>query len=260
MQNDSKLEKLFLKTLLNDQVLASILRDCLFHDRYERPKRNRYQIKEKEIVDLKFFSNESTNHEQTYGQRKKDDESTYIDSKMVRKILNVRLKSKVIYPHQALFVQVIDLIEKQRISIGAAIVFDQGLEDDLQEDLLHMQVALQMLKQFYQNQTKPIDRFYALILVDNLPFGHSKLNQACTLGWIDEQFNKEEEDGDKTVIRMVISYLNERNRNWDYIQLLELLWDETKEPNQKVKILQEELHMEISKSDMDVLNALKMRE
>lgn len=259
MQND--LEELFLNTLLYDQVLIAIFQDCLFHERYEWTQRkdHGYRIKEKEIKDLKFFANENLNHKQSFDERKKDDDASYFDSKMVRKILNIHLKSKVSYPRQVLFVQAMDLFEKQRIGLGIAIVMDQRLEDDLQNDLLYMQVALQMQKQFHQNQTESIDQFYTLIFVGNLPLEHSKRNQACVLGWIDDPFKDQDEHLDKTAIRMVISYFNERNRNWDYMRLLELLWNKSEATDQKVKVLQEEFGIVVSKAYIDILDELKMR-
>lgn len=131
--------------------------------------------------------------------------------------------------------------------------------NDLQNDLLYMQVALQMQKQFHQNQTESIDQFYTLIFVGNLPLEHSKRNQACVLGWIDDPFKDQDEHLDKTAIRMVISYFNERNRNWDYMRLLELLWNKSEATDQKVKVLQEEFGIVVSKAYIDILDELKMR-
>ena len=58
---------------------------------------------------------------------------------------------------------------------------------------------------------------------------------------------------------MVISYFNEHNRNWDYMRLLELLWNKSEATDQKVKVLQEEFGIAVSKAYIDILDELKMR-
>lgn len=259
MQNNSNLETLYLQTLLNDQVLFYILQDCLFHDRLDRTKSFQLQIliEQKEIVDLNDLDNETRKGNQSARINKENEDEHNLEQNIVENILNLTLHTKFI-PNKALLIKACEDRLKQTIGIGLCIISNRELKDNCQNNLVWIQATLQMQKQFQQHNPDPIDRFYGLIFVVDLPFDHREACEVISLRLLDCQ-NKEKINWPyHQPMRMIISYLNQPNRKWAYIRLLDLLWDSSRDVDQKVKILQEQFEINASRSYKNLLETIQM--
>lgn len=259
MQNNLKLETLYLQTLLNDRVLFYVLQDCLFHDCLDCTKSFLLPIliEEKVIVDLDDLDNETRNGIQSTRINKANEDVHDPKHNIVENILNLNLHTKGI-PCKVLLIKALDDHLKQPIGIGLCVISNQELKDNCQNNLVWIQAALHMQKQFLQRNLDPIDRFYGLIFVVDLPFDHCEACKVISLGLIDCQSKEKIDWPYYQPMRMIISYLNQVNRKWAYIRLLDLLWDCSRDVDQKVKLLQEQFEITVSRSYKNLLETIQM--
>lgn len=258
MQMDSNKEELYLKTLINHQVLATILHDCVEEFRntpIERIARDSFGHKPVILpVDA------CKNHPQKPLNPQGD---VFINQGTFDVALNKMEglpdgSQSPFDPTQALFFKASEPQSGQKIGIAIGLVFKNGTTIRKEDQRFFAHMTLKMEKRFSQIIDGSIDRFYSILMITQLSAQSEKLCRIIQLTFVNGDVERPETWQLINLLRCVLSDLSKRNeKEWEHIRMLQLLWDDKMALEQKLVDLQRGFKIQV---DLELAKNLKQIE